>query len=91
MASTDKRPRPLFFRLWHKGDVTWARRGVRFQGQSGHDADWLSLPSLTQSGHSATFEPLPGRNAGQSAFAWAAFISNTLGRSNRWVQVINAC
>ena len=24
---------------------------VRFQGESGHDADWLSLPSLTRSGH----------------------------------------
>jgi hypothetical protein len=63
-------------------------------------ANWSNLPNRnrprfytawTQSGHSATFEPLPGRNAGQSAFAWAAFISNTLGRSNRWVQVINAC
>ena len=24
---------------------------VRFQGESGHDADWLSLPGLTQTGH----------------------------------------
>jgi hypothetical protein len=31
----------------HEADVTWARRGVGFQGESGHDADWLSLPSLT--------------------------------------------
>ena len=27
-----------------------ARYGVRFQGKSGHDADWLSLPSLTRNG-----------------------------------------
>jgi len=33
---------------WHEADVTWAWRGVRFQGESGHGADWLLLPSLTQ-------------------------------------------
>ena len=38
-------------RLWHDADVTWAWSGVRFQGESRHDADWLSLPSLTQRGH----------------------------------------
>ena len=37
-------------RLWHDA-VTWAWSGVRFQGESRHDADWLSLPSLTQRGH----------------------------------------
>ena len=41
-------------RRWHKADVIWAQRGVRFQGESGHDADWLSLPSLTLSGHGET-------------------------------------
>src|SRR6266851_5560489 len=42
---------PRNVRLWHEADVTWERGGVRFQGKSGHDADWLSLPSLTLSGH----------------------------------------
>ena len=37
------------FSYWPEADVVWARKGVRFQGESGHDADWLSLPSLTQS------------------------------------------
>src|SRR6267378_767686 len=41
----------LDVRCWHEADVNWERRGVRFQGESGHDADWMSLPSLTQSGH----------------------------------------
>jgi hypothetical protein len=36
---------------WHEADVTWARRRVRFQGESGHDADWMSLPRLTPNGH----------------------------------------
>jgi hypothetical protein len=35
-------------RDWHEADVTWARRGIRFQGEGGHDADWLSLSSLTE-------------------------------------------
>ena len=39
--------------LWPEADVTWAWRRVRFPGESGHDADWLSLPSLTQSEHRA--------------------------------------
>jgi hypothetical protein len=38
-------------RKWPEADFTWAQRGVRFEGESGHDADWLSLPSLTLSGH----------------------------------------
>ena len=31
----------LFQRIhyWHEADVTWARRRVRFQGESGRDAD----------------------------------------------------
>ncbi len=33
--------------FWPQADVTWERRCDRFQGESGHDADWLSLPSLT--------------------------------------------
>ena len=40
--------------IWHKTDVTWAWRGVRFQGKSGHDVDWQSRPSLTRSGHGGT-------------------------------------
>src|SRR5216683_7398152 len=43
-------------RCWHEADVTRARRDVRFQGESGHNADWLPLPSLTQNG-------LPGTSA----------------------------
>jgi hypothetical protein len=45
-----------------KSDVIWARRRVRFQGESGHDADWFSLPSLTQTGHGGTdsFDDLAG-------------------------------
>jgi hypothetical protein len=38
----------LDVRCWHKPDLPEARRGVRFQGESGHDADWLSFPSLTE-------------------------------------------
>jgi hypothetical protein len=38
----------------HEADVTWAQRDVRFQGESGHDADWLSLPSLTHNGLGGT-------------------------------------
>jgi len=41
----------LDVRCWHEADITWARRGVRFQGESGHDADWMSLPSLTLNRH----------------------------------------
>ena len=41
-------PKRLLQQYRHEADVTWARRGVRFQGESGHDADWLSLPSLTE-------------------------------------------
>jgi hypothetical protein len=42
--------------FWLKADITWARRRVRFQGESGHGADWLALPRLTRSG--SRFRPL---------------------------------
>jgi hypothetical protein len=46
------RPRKdRYFWFWHEADATWARSGVRFQGESGHDTDWRSLPSLTHSRH----------------------------------------
>jgi hypothetical protein len=52
--------------FWPQADVTWERRGVRFQVESGHDADWLSLPSLTHNGlggsaHSMTSWALASR------------------------------
>ena len=43
-----------------QADITWARRGVRFRGESGRDADWLSLPSLTQTKHNGLFDHLVG-------------------------------
>ena len=30
------------FRFWPEADAHPARRGGRFQGESGHNADWLS-------------------------------------------------
>ena len=33
-------------RFWHEADVTWAWRDVRFQGESGHGADWLNAHRL---------------------------------------------
>jgi hypothetical protein len=46
-------PKRLLQQYRREADVTWAQRDVRFQGESGHDADWLSLPSLTLNGHQA--------------------------------------
>ena len=39
-------------RFWHKADMPITLRNVRFRGQSGHHADMLRCPLLTQSGHS---------------------------------------
>jgi hypothetical protein len=41
-----------FVAFWHKADIPIRLRNVRFWGQSGHDADVLQCPLLTQSGHS---------------------------------------
>ena len=37
--------------LWHKADMLNALTNVRFWGQSGHDADVMRCPLMTQSGH----------------------------------------
>jgi hypothetical protein len=44
------------FRFWPEADVAWARWDVRFQGKSGHDADRLSFPGLTQTGPEPQFQ-----------------------------------
>ena len=36
---------------WPASDLPECPLHVRYRGQSGHDADWLSLPSLTRSRH----------------------------------------
>jgi len=38
-------------RNWPEADVAQAPGRARFQRESGRNADWLSLPSLTLSGH----------------------------------------
>src|SRR6516164_10063691 len=39
------------FRFWHKADIPLRSINVRFWGQSGHSADPLRCPLLTQSRH----------------------------------------
>ena len=53
--------RVLHVCFWPKADVTWARRGVRFQGESGHDANWQSRPSLTLFRHEPS-RPVAAQN-----------------------------
>src|SRR5882672_2888789 len=56
---------------WPKADVTWERRGVRYQAESGYDADWSSLPSLTQLGHCAVLYRQSRRRLPQCALVGA--------------------
>ena len=62
--------------MWHQADVTKARRDVRFQGESGHEADWLSLPSLTQRGSRACWLICRARNAAH-ANRWPAAVHHS--------------
>src|SRR5947207_15453070 len=66
-----------------KADVTWARRGVRFLGKSGHDADCPT--SLTRSSHgglaysitSSARARIDGGTMTPSAFAVLRLMTNS--------------